>query len=88
MFLIEYIKKYKATYISVAVIFLIGIGIGIFVAFKIPEKEKINTTHYLQNTAQVIDNQKIDRKSFFKEKLLENLKDTRNSLVLRMHYYS
>lgn len=40
MFLIEYIKRYKVTYISVIVAFLIGTVIGIFVTFKIPSQEK------------------------------------------------
>ncbi|MCI8308880.1 MAG: hypothetical protein HFJ45_01395 [Clostridia bacterium] len=40
MVLIEYIKRYKATYISVIAIFLLGTIAGIFVTFKIPEKDK------------------------------------------------
>ena len=40
MFLIEYIKKYKVTYISVIVTFIVGIILGIFVTFKIPENDK------------------------------------------------
>ena len=85
MFLIEYIKKYKVTYISVIVTFLVGLCIGIFVAFKMPEKEKSNVNEYLQNTMQIVNEKNIDKKSFFKEKLFENWKDVRNYMAFRMY---
>lgn len=40
MFLIEYIKKYKLTYLSVLAVFVVGIVIGMFVTFKIPASDK------------------------------------------------
>ena len=87
MFLIEYIKKYKVTYISVVVTFLIGICIGIFVTFKIPESDKLEVTEYLNDTTTIIKEKNFDKQLLFKEKLLENFKDIRNSMAFRMHYY-
>ncbi len=74
MFLIEYIKKYKVTYISVIVTFIIGILIGIFVTFKIPEKDKTDVNNYINETIQIAKNKKIDKQSLFKSKFLENFK--------------
>ena len=74
MFLIEYIKKYKVTYISVVVTFIVGSLIGIFVTFKIPKNEKNNINSYLTETVQIAKDHKIDRSLLFKEKLLQNLK--------------
>jgi len=76
MILIEYIKKYKVTYISVIVTFLIGTLLGIFVTFKMPEKERNDVAEYINETVQVIRDGKVDKQSLFKEKLIENLKDT------------
>ena len=87
MFLIEYIKKYKVAYISVVVTFLIGICIGIFVTFKIPESDKLEITEYLNNTTTIIKEKNFDKQLLFKEKLLENFKDIRNSMAFRMYYY-
>ena len=69
MFLIEYIKKYKITYISVIATFLIGTCLGIFITFKIPEKDKNNVKSYINDTIQIAKNQKIDKQYLFKEKL-------------------
>ena len=88
MFLIEYIKKYKVTYISVIATFVIGILIGIFVTFKMPKTEKKDVTEYLQETMQLIHENRIDKQSLFKEKLLENFKDVRNHMAFGMHCYS
>ena len=74
MILIEYIKKYKVTYISVIATFLIGILIGIFVTFKIPEKDKSNVKNYISDTVEIIDNKRIDKQSLFKEKIIDNFK--------------
>ena len=87
MFLIEYAKKYKVTYISVVAIFLIGICIGIFVTFKIPKTEKENVNGYLKTTIQIIKDKNIDKSALFKEKLLNNVKDIRYCMVIRMYYY-
>lgn len=74
MFLIEYIKKYKITYISVIVTFLIGACLGIFVAFKIPKNDKNSVNDYINNTIEIAKDRKIDRQYLFKEKLIENFK--------------
>ena len=74
MFLIEYIKKYKVTYISVVATFLIGMILGIFVTFKIPENDKKEVDSYIHNTIQIAHDRNIDKQYLFKEKLLENLK--------------
>ena len=88
MFLIEYIKKYKVTYISVVITFVIGICIGIFVTFKMPENEKKDLTDYLHQSVQIIQENNLDKQSLFKEKLLENFRDVRNNLALGLYSYS
>ena len=74
MFLIEYIKKYKVTYISVIATFIIGVVLGIFVTFKIPKSDEDNVNSYINDTIQISKDRKIDKQYLFKEKLLENLK--------------
>ena len=74
MFLIEYIKKYKITYISVVITFIIGTCLGIFITFKIPEKDKQSASNYINETIQIAKEQKIDKQLMFREKLAENLK--------------
>lgn len=86
MFLIEYIKKYKVTYISVVATFLIGICIGIFVTFKIPEKDREDVNNYLQDMVQIVKEKNIDKQNIFKEKLIENFKDIRNNMDFRMYH--
>ncbi len=74
MVLIEYIKKYKVTYISVILTFIIGALIGIFVTFKIPKADKENINSYMNDTIKISKQGKIDKQSLFKERLLDNLK--------------
>ena len=74
MFLIEYIKKYKVTYISVVATFIIGVCLGIFVTFRIPEKNKEDVNSYINNTIQISKDRKIDVQYLFKENLLDNFK--------------
>ena len=74
MFLIEYIKKYKVTYISVIIAFIIGAIIGIFVTFKIPKSDKQNVKSYINNTIEIAKAKKIDKQYLFKQKLIENFK--------------
>lgn len=74
MVLIEYIKKYKVTYISVVITFIIGLILGIFVTFKIPSKDKIEINNYLQELSEKITEGKVDRSHLFKEKLADNIK--------------
>ena len=85
MFLIEYIKKYKVTYISVIVTFIIGTCIGIFVTFKIPKDEKNKVTDYINNTVQISKNKKIDSQYLFKEKLIENFKTL--GIIWLLYFY-
>ena len=75
MFLITYIKKHKVTYISIVVTFLIGMLLGIFVTFKMPDEEKQKVEKYIDNTVEIIDNKKIDKQVLFREKLTENVKN-------------
>ena len=74
MFLIEYIKKYKVTYISVIATFIVGVCIGIFVTFKIPESDKTSVSNYINETIQIAKDKKIDNQELFKERLIENFK--------------
>ena len=74
MFLIEYAKKYKVTYISVIATFIIGILIVIFVTFKIPENDKTSVSNYINETIQIAKDKKIDNQELFKERLIENFK--------------
>jgi stage II sporulation protein M len=74
MFLIEYIKKYKVTYISVIAVFLLGLIIGICVTFKIPADEKNDIENFLHTSVEELKNGNLDRKEVFKEALFSNLK--------------
>ena len=85
MFLIEYIKKYKVTYISVVITFIIGICLGIFVTFKMPENEKNNVKDYLHTTIKIFQEKRIDKRALFKERIAENFKDIRNNMAFRLY---
>lgn len=74
MFLIEYVKKHKITFFSVVITFIIGIIIGIFITFKIPENDKEDIKKYINDTIQTSKDNKIDKQYLFKEKLLDNFK--------------
>lgn len=74
MFLIEYIKKYRVTYIAVIGTFIVGVLLGIFVTFKISNNQKENINSYINNTIKIAKENKIDKQNLFKENLLENLK--------------
>lgn len=67
---------------------MIGVLIGIFVTFKMPKVEKKDVTEYLNESIQLIRENKIDKQSLFKEKLLENFKDIRHYLAFRLYDYS
>ena len=67
---------------------MIGILIGVFVTFKMPKTEKKDVTEYLNESIQLIRENKLDKQSLFKEKLLENFKDVRNYLAFRVYDYS
>lgn len=73
-FIIQYIKKYKVTYISVVLIFIIGTIIGICVAFKVPLNEKNEIKEYIQSSINLVKENNIDKQNVFKETLLNNLK--------------
>ena len=59
---------------SVIVIFLIGVIIGIFVTFKIPQNDKADIEEYVQNSINLLKENSIDRQNVFKETLINNLK--------------
>ena len=73
-FLLEYIKKYKITYISIFVIFLIGIIIGNIIMAKIPIKEKQEVKEYIIETVNNSKGNGIDKINVFKKSIIENVK--------------
>jgi len=74
MFLIQYIKRYKLTYISVVAIFLIGCIIGVFISLKISENDKTEISNYLHNSVEQIKSGTLNKQGIFKESLISNLK--------------
>ncbi len=73
-FIFDYIKRYKVTYISVVLIFIIGAIIGIFVTFKIPQNDKQQIQEYIQTSIGNIKSNAVDKQEIFKNTLINNLK--------------
>ena len=45
--IIEYIKRYKITYIGIVIIFIVGLFIGVIVSFKTGNNEKMEIKDYI-----------------------------------------
>lgn len=73
-FIIDYIKRYRVTYISVVLIFIIGIIIGICVTFKIPQNDKQEIEEYVKTSVTNIKENNTDKQEIFKNSLINNLK--------------
>ena len=56
--ILEYIKKYKLTYIGIIIVFIVGILIGIIVSFKTSESDKIEIREYIENTLEIANENK------------------------------
>ena len=72
--IIEYIKKYKVTYIGVVLIFIVGIILGICVTFKIPNNEKTEIKDYIQTSINSLKENNINKQSVFGKTFVNNLK--------------
>lgn len=73
-FIFDYIKRYKVTYISVVLIFIIGAIIGIFVTFKIPQNDKQQIQEYIQTSIDNVKSNEVNKQEIFKNTLINNLK--------------
>ena len=73
-FILEYIKKYKITYISIVVIFLIGIIIGNILMIKLPINQKEELKNYIVESVNNSKDNGIDKSLVFKKSIIENIK--------------
>lgn len=73
-FVLDYIRKYKVTYISIIVIFLIGIVIGCILLVRTPENQKNEIKKYITNSVNTSKEQGIDKSVVFKKSIIENMK--------------
>ncbi len=73
-FIIDYIKRYKVTYISVVLIFIIGVAIGICITFKVSQCDKQEIQEYVQTSITNIKSNGINKQEVFKNSLINNLK--------------
>lgn len=70
----EYIKKYKITYISTIIVFIIGILIGLVFVFKISDNEKNEVREYITTSINDCKEHGIDNYNLFKKSIIENIK--------------
>ena len=72
--IIEYVKKYKVTYIGVVLVFIVGIILGICVTFKISNNEKIEIKDYIQTSMNSLKENQMDKQIIFKQTFMNNIK--------------
>lgn len=73
-FLLEYIKRYKVTYISILIFFLLGIIIGNIIMIKIPAEQKEEVIEYIIESINKSKDKGIDKITVFKKSIIENVK--------------
>jgi len=73
-YIINYIKKYRITYISVVLIFVLGMIIGLLITFKIPENDKIEIQEYVKNSVTLLKEHNVNKQGIFKDTLISNVK--------------
>ena len=69
--ILEYIKKYKFTYIGIIVIFIIGVVFGIVVSFKTSDNDKTEIKEYVEDSLEVVDENK---QNIFVQTFIQNSK--------------
>lgn len=74
--ILEYIKKYKLTYILITIIFIIGLLVGIAFSFKTNEAEKLEIESYISNSIQNLQNNKDKTQEIFLSTFAQNAKFT------------
>lgn len=73
-FILEYIKRYKITYISIITIFLIGIVIGVILLIRLPVNQKTEIREYIVDSVNTSKDIGIDKSVVFKKSIIENMK--------------
>lgn len=71
---LEYIKRYKITYISTIIVFIMGVLIGLVLVLKIPNNEKGEVREYILTSINDCKENGIDNFSLFKKSIIENIK--------------
>lgn len=74
--ILEYIKKYKLTYILIMIIFIIGLLVGVAFSFKTNEAEKLEIESYITNSIQNLQNNKDKTQEIFFSIFSQNAKFT------------
>ena len=69
--ILEYIKKYKFTYIGIIIIFIVGIIIGVIVSFKTPDSDKEEIREYIEEIISEIEENK---QNIFLKTFIQNSK--------------
>ncbi len=70
----EYIKKYKATYIGVVIIFIIGLFIGAIISFRTSEDERNEIKNYISDSIQNLEDYKDNKQDIFISTFTQNMK--------------
>ena len=70
----EYIKKYKATYIGVVIIFIIGLFIGAIISFRTSEDERNEIKNYISDSIQNLEDYKDNKQEIFISTFTQNMK--------------
>ena len=70
----EYIKKYKATYIGVVIIFIIGLFIGAIISFRTSENERDEIKNYISESIQNLEIYKDNKQEIFISTFTQNMK--------------
>lgn len=71
---IEYIKRYKITYFSVVIIFILGMLLGLLLSFKISTDDKKEIFSYIENVNEQIRDGELDKQYIFKENFIGLMK--------------
>lgn len=70
----EYIKKYRATYIGIVIIFIIGLFIGFMISFKTSGDEKEEIKDYVLESIQNLKDNKDNQQEIFIMAFSQNIK--------------
>ena len=73
-FIVGYIKKYKIIYISIFVVFILGIIIGDFILLNISEENKKEIKIFIMNAVKESKENGINELSVFKNSIVSNVK--------------
>ena len=74
--IIEYIKRYKITYIGIVIIFIVGLFIGVIVSFKTGNDEKMEIKDYIVESVENLKENKENKQDIFISTFFQNAKFT------------